>query len=107
MSNKALAYEIKTTEANICRDLKIMEAHGWIEKSKTNSGKHSYGGETVYRRDAFLSRHDYVCGFCLWIRAHPRRAGTGLYAPIPQRQHLTLARFPKIIAQAVISNGRQ
>jgi DNA-binding IclR family transcriptional regulator len=34
MSNKALAFELKTTEANICRDLKIMETHGWIEKSK-------------------------------------------------------------------------
>lgn len=36
MSNKALAFELKTTEANMCRDLKILEAHGWIEKSKTN-----------------------------------------------------------------------
>ena len=33
MSNKALAHELKTTEANACRDLKILEAHGWIEKS--------------------------------------------------------------------------
>jgi DNA-binding IclR family transcriptional regulator len=36
LSNKALAFELKTTEANICRDLKILEAHGWIEKSKNN-----------------------------------------------------------------------
>jgi DNA-binding IclR family transcriptional regulator len=38
LSNKALAFELKTTEANVCRDLKILEAHGWIEKSKA-SGK--------------------------------------------------------------------
>jgi DNA-binding IclR family transcriptional regulator len=36
MSNKAVAFELKTTEANICRDLKILEVHGWIEKSKAN-----------------------------------------------------------------------
>jgi DNA-binding IclR family transcriptional regulator len=34
-SNKSLAFELKTTQANICRDLKILEAHGWIEKSKS------------------------------------------------------------------------
>jgi len=33
MSNKTLAHELKTTEANVCRDLKILEAHGWAEKS--------------------------------------------------------------------------
>ncbi|MDR2953217.1 MAG: hypothetical protein LBU82_08255 [Treponema sp.] len=33
MANKAIAFELKTTEANICRDLKILEAHGWIEKA--------------------------------------------------------------------------
>jgi DNA-binding IclR family transcriptional regulator len=38
MTNKSLAFELKTQEANICRDLKILETHGWIEKSKT-SGK--------------------------------------------------------------------
>jgi DNA-binding IclR family transcriptional regulator len=38
MSNKALAYELRTLEANICRDLKILEAHHWIERSKA-SGK--------------------------------------------------------------------
>ena len=38
MSNKSLAFELKTQEANICRDLKILETHGWIEKSKA-SGK--------------------------------------------------------------------
>jgi DNA-binding IclR family transcriptional regulator len=36
MSNKSLAFELKTQEANICRDLKILEALGWIEKSKSN-----------------------------------------------------------------------
>ena len=34
MSNKLLAHELKTTEANVCRDLKILEGHGWIEKAK-------------------------------------------------------------------------
>ncbi|GHV76486.1 hypothetical protein AGMMS49942_13070 [Spirochaetia bacterium] len=38
MSNKALAFELKTIEANVCRDLKILESHGWIERSKA-SGK--------------------------------------------------------------------
>jgi DNA-binding IclR family transcriptional regulator len=38
MTNKMLAFELKTLEANVCRDLKILESHGWIEKSKT-SGK--------------------------------------------------------------------
>jgi DNA-binding IclR family transcriptional regulator len=38
MTNKTLAFELKTLEANICRDLKILESRGWIEKSKT-SGK--------------------------------------------------------------------
>jgi len=33
MNNKAIAFELKTTEANICRDLKILEAHGWIQKA--------------------------------------------------------------------------
>lgn len=33
MSNKTLAFELKTQEANICRDLKIPEARGWVEKS--------------------------------------------------------------------------
>jgi DNA-binding IclR family transcriptional regulator len=33
MSNKALAFELKTLEANICRDLKILEGRGWIEKA--------------------------------------------------------------------------
>jgi DNA-binding IclR family transcriptional regulator len=36
MSNKAMALELKTTEANVCRDLKVLESHGWIEK---NGGK--------------------------------------------------------------------
>jgi DNA-binding IclR family transcriptional regulator len=38
MNNKALAFELKTTEANICRDLKVFEERGWIEKVST-SGK--------------------------------------------------------------------
>jgi Mn-dependent DtxR family transcriptional regulator len=32
MSNKTLAFELKTLEASICRDLKILECRGWIEK---------------------------------------------------------------------------
>jgi DNA-binding NarL/FixJ family response regulator len=28
MSNKAVAFELKTLEANVCRDLKILETHG-------------------------------------------------------------------------------
>jgi DNA-binding IclR family transcriptional regulator len=35
MTNKSLAFELKTTAANKCRDLKILEAHGWIKKSKS------------------------------------------------------------------------
>jgi hypothetical protein len=38
MSNRALAFELKTLEANICRDLKILENHGWIARSRV-SGK--------------------------------------------------------------------
>jgi hypothetical protein len=55
---------------------------------------------TIFEKSAtsLVSRHDYICGF----RAHPRYAGTGLYTPIPQRHHGTLAGFPKITAQAVI-----
>lgn len=37
MSNKILAFELKTIEASICRDLKILEGRGWIEK--TANGK--------------------------------------------------------------------
>jgi DNA-binding IclR family transcriptional regulator len=33
MSNKTIAFELKTTEANICRDLKILKAGGWVEKA--------------------------------------------------------------------------
>jgi len=33
MSNKGLAFELKTTEASLCRDMKILEAYGWVEKS--------------------------------------------------------------------------
>jgi len=38
MSNKLLAHELKSTEANVCRDLKILENRGWVEKSN-GSGK--------------------------------------------------------------------
>jgi DNA-binding IclR family transcriptional regulator len=37
-SNKSLAFELKTLEANICRDLKILENRGWVERSAA-SGK--------------------------------------------------------------------
>ncbi|MDR1250295.1 MAG: hypothetical protein LBK63_13465 [Treponema sp.] len=33
MANKTLAFELKTQEANICRDLKILERYGWVEKT--------------------------------------------------------------------------
>jgi DNA-binding IclR family transcriptional regulator len=33
MSNKTIAAELGTTEANICRDLKILESRKWIERS--------------------------------------------------------------------------
>jgi predicted DNA-binding transcriptional regulator YafY len=29
MSNKEIAFELKTSEANICRDMKVFEAKGW------------------------------------------------------------------------------
>ena len=32
MSNKALARELGTLEANICRDLQILEGRGWTER---------------------------------------------------------------------------
>jgi DNA-binding IclR family transcriptional regulator len=32
MTNKNLASELGTTEANICRDMKNMELHGWVAK---------------------------------------------------------------------------
>jgi DeoR/GlpR family transcriptional regulator of sugar metabolism len=32
MSNNTIAFELKTTNANICRDLKILESRGWVEK---------------------------------------------------------------------------
>jgi len=35
LNNKQLAFEMKTTEAAICRDLKLLEKRGWIERSKT------------------------------------------------------------------------
>jgi DNA-binding IclR family transcriptional regulator len=30
LSNKALAYELKTIDANVCRDLKLLESYGWV-----------------------------------------------------------------------------
>ncbi|GHU44537.1 hypothetical protein FACS1894190_16010 [Spirochaetia bacterium] len=33
MTNKTLAAELRTLEANICRDLKILKSRGWIERS--------------------------------------------------------------------------
>ena len=33
MTNKALAFELRTLEANICRDLKILEKNGWIKRA--------------------------------------------------------------------------
>ena len=34
LNNKQLAFEMKTSEAVICRDLGILEKRGWIERSK-------------------------------------------------------------------------
>jgi hypothetical protein len=33
LSNRALAFELKTIEANICRDMKILVERGWVEKT--------------------------------------------------------------------------
>jgi DeoR/GlpR family transcriptional regulator of sugar metabolism len=33
MTNKILATELGTSEANVCRDLKILESRQWVEKS--------------------------------------------------------------------------
>ena len=46
MGNKELAFELKTLEANICRDLKILEGRGWIEKTKGGKWRMSakFGG---------------------------------------------------------------
>jgi DNA-binding IclR family transcriptional regulator len=33
MTNKTLASEVGTSEANICRDLKILESRRWVEKA--------------------------------------------------------------------------
>jgi len=35
LNNKQLAFEMKTTEATVCRDLKLLEKREWIERSKT------------------------------------------------------------------------
>ena len=37
LNNKQLAFEMKTTEASICRDLKLLEKRGWIERSQSTS----------------------------------------------------------------------
>ena len=33
MSNKALAHELRATEASVCRDLGLLEARGWAERA--------------------------------------------------------------------------
>ncbi len=33
LSNKQIAFELKTSEVNICRDLAILEKRNWIEKA--------------------------------------------------------------------------
>jgi DNA-binding IclR family transcriptional regulator len=38
MTNKALAFDLKTIDANVCRDLKLLESYGWAERSQA-SGK--------------------------------------------------------------------
>ena len=35
LNNKQLAFEMKTSEAVICRDLRLLENRGWIERSKS------------------------------------------------------------------------
>ena len=35
LNNKQLAFEMRTTEAAICRDLKLLEKRGWIERSQS------------------------------------------------------------------------
>ena len=33
MSNKAVAHGLSVTEASACRDLKVLESRGWIERA--------------------------------------------------------------------------
>ena len=35
LNNKQLAFEMKTSEVVVCRDLGLLEKRGWIERSKT------------------------------------------------------------------------
>ena len=35
LNNKQLAFEMKTSETVICRDLALLEKWGWIERSKS------------------------------------------------------------------------
>ena len=35
LNNKQLAFEMKTSEAVVCRDLGLLEKRGWIERSKS------------------------------------------------------------------------
>jgi DNA-binding IclR family transcriptional regulator len=37
MTNKILASELGTSEANVCRDLKILESYRWVEKASGGS----------------------------------------------------------------------
>jgi DNA-binding IclR family transcriptional regulator len=46
MANKILASELGTSEANICRDLKILESRQWVEKASDGRWRMSpkFGG---------------------------------------------------------------
>jgi DNA-binding IclR family transcriptional regulator len=46
LSNRALAFELKTLEANICRDMKILHGRGWVEKTPEGKWRMSakFGG---------------------------------------------------------------
>jgi DNA-binding IclR family transcriptional regulator len=35
LTNKQLAFEIKTSETIVCRDLALLEKRGWIERSQS------------------------------------------------------------------------
>jgi len=37
LNNKQLAFEMKTSEAVVCRDLRLLEKRGWIERSQLTS----------------------------------------------------------------------
>jgi len=36
--NKALALDLQTTEATVCRDMKLLESYGWVERSGADNG---------------------------------------------------------------------